>query len=272
MKFIRTKYPEKYYDYDGIRIRYIDTGGDGEPIVFLHGLGGKVEDNDLIYEQLESRYRVICMDEPGSGYSDKPAMEYSITSMAEFSLDFARRLGVEKMLLAGGSQGGLLTLLCCRMAPERVRKAAVYSAAGMFNPSPLLVKLFRTLPPEAVRLFMRGSSLFWNSPFYPGFLEERARALDFIDKAEQPGFGMHVFGCLASQFEMDFRQIYSEVETPVLIFWGSHDFAMPQSMGREIHSLVRNSRLLELPGVGHNAFSERPEFCAAKLIEFFDGE
>ena len=42
MKFRMTKYPEREYDYDDIRLRYVDIG-EGEPLLFIHGLGSRIE-------------------------------------------------------------------------------------------------------------------------------------------------------------------------------------------------------------------------------------
>ena len=46
MAFRRTTYEETWIDYNGARLRVLDTGR-GEPVLFAHGLGGKIEDNDI---------------------------------------------------------------------------------------------------------------------------------------------------------------------------------------------------------------------------------
>ncbi|MFA6449903.1 MAG: alpha/beta hydrolase [bacterium] len=264
----RTTFPEQYLDFDGCRIRYIDIGA-GDPILFLHGLGGKIEDNDACFRYLENQFRVVAMDCPGSGFSDKPDRDYDMPYMVDFALDFATRLGLEKFYVAGGSQGGMHTLLCCHRAPERIHKAAIYSSSGVWPANPLLVSFVRSLPPEAVRPFFRMTSLFWHSPFYPDYWESRTKDLEFLDSREMPGFGRHVLGCLASQFERDYRKIYAEVNTPVLILWGDQDFGMPVRMGRELNRILPDSRLIEVAGAGHNVPIEKPEYFAGKIAEFF---
>lgn len=255
-------------DFDGCRVRYIAIG-DGPPLLFLHGLGGKIEDNDACFPYLTSRFRVIAMDCPGSGFSDKPDREYTIDSLVEFCLEFATRVGLDRFYLCGGSQGGMKTLLCCLSAPERVIKAAVYSPSGVWPPNPGLAWLFRNLPPDAVRLFFQGASLFWNSPSYPDYWKNRGDSLEVLNTMELPGFGRHVFGCLASIFERDFRPIFAEVITPLLILWGKHDFGMPVAQGRELHKLIPASRFIEVPRSGHNVSIEMPEYFADEISSFF---
>lgn len=264
----RTSYEEKYFDFDGCRIRYVDIGA-GEPVVFLHGLGGKIEDNDACFPYFAEKYRVVAMDCPGSGFSDKPYREYDIDYLVDFTFDFVSRLGIEKFHVVGGSQGGMQALLCCLRVPERTKKAAVYSPSGVWAPKPFFSRFIRLLPPGAARPLLHITSLFWNSPFYPGYLEERRGALEFVDSREMPGFGRHVLGCLASQFERDYRELYAQIETPVLIVWGQHDFGMNVRMGRELAGIIPNSRLIEVPRAGHNVSTELPEFFAGKVIGFF---
>ena len=266
----RTKFKERYFDYDGIQIRYVDEGS-GDPILFLHGLGGKIEDNDLIFPFLTDRFRVISMDQPGSGWSDKPAdIDYSVDYLVEFSFDFASRLGLDRFHVAGGSQGGLLTLLSCVHAPERVRRAVVYSPAGVWPPNPIINRLAAMAPPEAVRPFMHFTSLFWNSPTHPDYWKIRTESLDFIDNAEQPGFGKHVMGCVESMYARDQRELFAQITTPLLILWGRHDFGMPVSQGRELRKIIPHAEYEEIPEAGHNVFSERPRLCASKVIRFLN--
>lgn len=265
----RTEYPETWFDYDGVNLRVVDTG-QGEPILFAHGLGGKIEDNDLIFPFLADRYRVISVDQPGSGWSDKPEhIPYTVDWLADFLLDFATRYGLDTFHLAGGSQGGLLTLLCCEKAPERIRRAVVYSPSGVWAPNPVAAAALRALPPGAVRPFMRVTSLFWNSPVRPDYWSGRARALEFVDEAaQQPGFGRHVFGCAASVFAEDFRPRFARITTPLLILWGEHDFGMPVSQGRELSALIPHAEFATIPEAGHNVLSERPRLCASKIKKF----
>jgi pimeloyl-ACP methyl ester carboxylesterase len=264
----RTTLEEKYLDFDGCRVRYIDEGA-GEPIVFLHGLGGKIEDNDACFPHLTGRFRVIAMDCPGTGWSDKPEREYDINYLVEFAFYFVSRLGIDRFFVVGGSQGGMHTLLCCLHSPERIKKAVVYSPSGVWPARPTLARLFRWLPPGAAKPLLHITSLFWNSPFYSGYIENRREALEFVDSREMPGFGMHVLGCLASQFERDYRELYATIDKPVLILWGQHDFGMNVRMGRELVTIIPGSQLIEVPRAGHNVSTEFPEFFAEKVSAFF---
>ncbi len=266
---IKTEFEEKWFDYDGWEIRYIDEG-EGEVILFLHGLGGRIEDNSNCYKYFTGRYRIVAMDCPGTGSSEMPDIEYSIDYLVDFSLDFASRLGIEDFYVCGGSQGGMQSLLCCRAAPDRIKKCAVYSPSGVWPAKPFLAGFFGALPPESVKILMHITSLFWNSPFYPDYIEVRRKALEYVNNCDLRGYGRHVMGCLKSVFERDHRELYKEIQTPVLLLWGRHDFGMPVKQGRELDGILPDSRLIEVPKAGHNVSSEMPEYFADTVMGFFE--
>jgi pimeloyl-ACP methyl ester carboxylesterase len=257
-------------DYDGGRVRYIDIG-QGDPIIFLHGLGGRIEDNGPCFPCFEKHYRIIAMDALGTGFSDFPEREYDIDYLVDFTFDFADRTGLDRFYVVGGSQGGMQTLLCCKQAPERIIKAAVYSPSGVWPRNQFITWLLRSLPPAAAWPFLHVTSLFWNAFLHPNYWENRRQALEFVDSRPFPGFGMHVLGCAASQFERDFCEIYATIETEILILWGQEDFAMPVKMGRELVNILPHAKLVEVPKSGHNVSIEKPEFFAEQVMKFFKG-
>lgn len=265
----RTTLPEKFIDCDGINIRYVDLG-DGPAILFLHGLGGKIEDNDRAFPYLAKNFRVVAFDSPGTGWSEKPSnLRYDMDYLTDFALGFADRLGLKKFFVAGGSQGGMHTLLCCYRAPERIPAASIYSASGVWQPQPMLSAFLRRLHPSFALPLLWTTSHFWFSKDWPEQEQARKDSLKYIFGAEMPGFGRHVLDCLASQFEKDYMKIYAKIETPVQILWGENDYGMPWTMGEKLHKTLKNSTFEKVPNSGHNLSTEHPEFYAKKLGEFF---
>ena len=62
--------PTATAEVEGLRLRYRD-GGSGEPVLLLHGIGRSLEDWTEQHDRLSDRYRVISLDLPGFGYSDR---------------------------------------------------------------------------------------------------------------------------------------------------------------------------------------------------------
>lgn len=179
---------------DGYKIRYIDLGNKKlEPILFLHGLGGRIEGDIDCFSYLVRDFRIIAFDQIGSGYSDKPVIKYDLEYLVDFIFKFADKLKLTKFYICGGSQGGLLALLCAYKNPEKIIKIAIYSPSGVWNKNLLLSKTFKVLPPIFGRYFLHFTSYFWLSSNYKNREQHRLNDIQFIDSREMPGFGMHLY-------------------------------------------------------------------------------
>ncbi|MHC4911328.1 MAG: alpha/beta fold hydrolase, partial [Planctomycetota bacterium] len=102
---------DRFFDSDGVRIRYIDVGPrDGEPVVLVHGGASSIElqwgETGMI-GALDDDYRVIALDCRGHGKSDKPHDTEAYGN--EMVLDVVRlldHLEIEKAHIVGYSMGG----------------------------------------------------------------------------------------------------------------------------------------------------------------------
>src|SRR5580693_8491058 len=95
-----------------VRLRYVDIRRPSEtglPVVLLHGLASRLEEYEELEDHLPDR-RIIAMDLPGNGYSDKPARPYTLAFLEDAVLGLLDTLGIQHADLAGGSLGGNLTL------------------------------------------------------------------------------------------------------------------------------------------------------------------
>ena len=107
-----------------LNVRYVGTGeaGDGPVVVLLHGLADSLRFWYCNFDFLAvAGYRVIAPDLPGFDESDKPRhLEYDPGSAADFVYDFCQKLGIEKLSLAGNSDGRLITELFALEHPDDV--------------------------------------------------------------------------------------------------------------------------------------------------------
>jgi pimeloyl-ACP methyl ester carboxylesterase len=258
----------KWIKVENVKIRYIDIGR-GEPIIFLHGLGGGIEADSECFPYFSKKFRIIAFDQPGSGYSEKPIRKYDLEYLTDFTFKFADALKIDKFYICGGSQGGLLGLLCAYKNPLRVRKISIYDPSGVWNRNVVISNFFRLLPPKAGQLFLHITSHFWFSKNYAKAKESIKNSIRFIDSREMPGFGMHVLGCLASVFASDRRPMFANIKIPVLLFWGKKDVGQPISQGRYLAKSNSNIKFIEVENSGHNVSTEQASFYASETISFF---
>ncbi|MEP0825115.1 MAG: alpha/beta fold hydrolase, partial [Nitrososphaera sp.] len=124
-----------------IRVRYADLGS-GPPVLLIHGLGGSIESWTNNIEELAKTLRVIAIDLPGFGQSDKPKINYTIKFYRDFIVDFLEQLQVDKISIVGSSLGGHIAAEVAMSHSALVEKLILMSPAGTpprsFKGSPAL--------------------------------------------------------------------------------------------------------------------------------------
>lgn len=122
---------DKFFDSDGVRIRYTDEG-QGTPVVLIHGFTANGDLNwrvNGVAKELLKNYRVITLDNRGHGKSDKPteSADYG-EKMVQDVIRLLDHLKIKQAHFVGYSMGGMITLKAAAVAPERMLSGVV---AGM---------------------------------------------------------------------------------------------------------------------------------------------
>ena len=117
-------------EVDGRRVGVIDTGGDGPPLLFIHGLGGIWQNWLLNIPAFMGTHRCVAIDLPGFGLSEKPD-ECSIPGFARTVDKVCDELGIEEPVVIGNSMGGFVGAELAVRFPTRVSKLVLVSAAGL---------------------------------------------------------------------------------------------------------------------------------------------
>ena len=84
-----------YLDANGIKTRVLEAGS-GEPLILLHGTGGHIEAYARNIKSLSEKFRVICIDMVGHGYTDKPNRQYGIDYYSDHLLGVIQALDLIK--------------------------------------------------------------------------------------------------------------------------------------------------------------------------------
>lgn len=105
----------------GIRLHYRDWGGDGPPLVLLHGLSSSSRIWDLTAPHLAERFRVIALDQRSHGLSDRPDDGYGFDDITADLAAFIGALGIESPAIVGHSWGAHVALAYAAARPGAVR-------------------------------------------------------------------------------------------------------------------------------------------------------
>jgi pimeloyl-ACP methyl ester carboxylesterase len=131
-------------DIGGDRIHYVERGS-GPPIVFVHGLSGQMRNFAYLpSDMLARQHRVILIDRPGTGYSQRgTGSAANVYAQAETVVRFFEALKLERPVLVGHSLGGAIALAVALNHPQSVSRLALI--APLTHVQTEVPKAFRAL-------------------------------------------------------------------------------------------------------------------------------
>ncbi|MCX8005701.1 MAG: alpha/beta hydrolase [Burkholderiaceae bacterium] len=246
---------------------------DAPPLLLVHGLGENGFTDWLpVLPQLARSHRVLALDLPGFGYSDRPPGKYSPRNYARVLAHLLARHARAPALVVGHSMGAAVALRLAADHPQHVRKLVLINAAGILQRT-AFVK--HSLVPSATVAIP------------PVLREPAARARDWGVQAIERVFGLphdptrvlqaselawalllrdhaNVNAALAL-IEEDFAAAVHTVRQPTHVIWGEADAVAPLRTGQVLARRLPNAQLVTLPGVGHTPMQSDPQPLLALL-------
>jgi Predicted hydrolases or acyltransferases (alpha/beta hydrolase superfamily) len=132
MDFQELQYPfeiKKTEIATGEVIAHTDMG-DGEPVVFIHGLGSYIPAWSKNLDELSEQFRCIALDLPGYGKSSKELHPGTMEYYSEVVVNLTAELGIEKFSVCGHSMGGTIALKLALLHPEKINKMVLIAPGG----------------------------------------------------------------------------------------------------------------------------------------------
>lgn len=257
----------------GFRVATLQ-GGDGPPLVLIHGFGGDKDHFTRVAKYLTPHYRVIAIDLPGFGESDKPdEAAYGIRAQTERLAAVLDVLSLPSTHLGGSSMGGWIVAAFAVLYPERVDSLWLLAPGGLITANESDVRrIYRETgrnvltaeTPESFRRVM--DVVFAEPPFIPGpikrHLAERA--------AQHHSLHTRIFEELLQEAFWMEPQLRGN-PTPALIVWGNRDRVLDASGGAIYAELLPNGTLEVMPKIGHLPMIENPKASAERYFAFRDG-
>ena len=254
----------------------VDTRGEGEAIVFVHGLGGSMNAWTPLLPAL-TRWRCVRPELPGAGRSHKAYALADSTAQrgplsAEVHADALLRvcdaLGITQAHFVGHSFGTLIALHVAALAPARVRSLALFGALA--EPAAAQRENMRTRAAQAreqglfeiaegISQFALSPSTRETQPVTVAYVRESVAAQD----AE--GFARN---CIALAEARSAR--LELIQCPTLIVNGDEDMVTPLSGARHLAERLSNARVEVLSRCGHWPMLERPGESQRALRDFLD--
>ena len=220
----------------GRRVRYLDYGdGGGPPIVCVHGLSGNWQNWLENLPRLGRERRVLALDLPGFGESEKPVDDISMSGYGRTVDDLCERLDLGEVVLVGNSMGGFVAAETAIQFPARVERLVLVSAVGITS-----TDLYRAPAMAWGRVAMLAGSRS-AAEKRMAILRPRLRHLVYSTIVRHPsllatemlweiskGAGRSSFRpALEAMLDYDFRDRLPDIRCPTLIVWGKEDMLVP---------------------------------------------
>ena len=261
----------QYRERDAHRTVFFDAG-EGDAIVFLHGLGGNQTQWALVAPELAKSHRVIGVDMPGFGGTGRLRGRLTYDRLADEVFGLMDRRGVRRAYLVGHSFGGAVATHMALRSPERLRGLVLVSPAGYFR-YPGWMKLgSRVLFNRAVF----ASSVCLSAPFIKELVcgGDYGPGVELFDDANwqtrhSVRFLMnfvHAAHALRTELvQVNYLKRLHEISAPMHMVWGEDDLVLPSAQGLAAMEAAPKGAISRLPGVGHMPIFERPEAVIAAI-------
>lgn len=129
----QTSFRQGWVNAGGINTRFVQAGSTDAPaLVMLHGTAGSWEAFSGNLGPHSAHFNCLAIDMIGSGFSDKPDIDYEIPVYVEHIRNFMNAMGVKKASFIGVSLGAWVAARFAHTHPDMTRKITLLSAAGVF--------------------------------------------------------------------------------------------------------------------------------------------
>jgi pimeloyl-ACP methyl ester carboxylesterase len=252
----------------GLRYVYLE-GGEGEPLLMLHGFGANKDNYTSMARFLTPHFHLIIPDHIGFGESSHPQdVDYTPPAQAARLREFIRALGHQRFHLAGHSMGGQISLIYTSLYPSDVESLWLIDPGGVLSAP----------KSERMKIVEAGNP----NPLTARNEEEFSKVIHFV-MSKPPPFPRFMLNAMAQERMRNFdleQRIYSGdvtypvephvagLQTPTLILWGAEDRSHNPAGAKILHGLMPQSQVVMMPGVGHMPMVEDPEETAQAYVRF----
>jgi 3-oxoadipate enol-lactonase len=250
----------------------VQTRGSGDAMMFWPSL---LMTGDMWAAQADhfgDRHRVILVDPPGHGRSEKLTAMFDFADCARCIVDILDALDIERSHFVGNSWGGMIGGTFAATYPDRIGSAVLMnctaSPAGtrqkveygfLLRVAKLLGGIRGPLTRSVLKAFL-GPTTFSTRPDVVAFVRDTVQSVDI-------GSGSWAVRSVVPA-RPDQRSLFAKISTPVLVVAGAEDATFPVPETIEMAKAIPDAKVTVLDGVAHLAGLEDPPLVN-KVIERF---
>jgi pimeloyl-ACP methyl ester carboxylesterase len=276
-------FTSRYIDAGDVRLHAV-VGGEGPPLLLIHGWPGSWYYWCLVMPALARDFEVAAVDQRGVGLSDKPEGGYDSATLANDLVALMDALGHERFAVVGVDTGMVIAYALAADHPERVERVALGEAflPGISPPYPLVQPdalkdrlwhiPFNQLDETNEKLVRGREEIFFGAEFSAsaGTNKLPKEAVDYYVQGLTDPEALHgsfqlyrAFGATTAQNE---ERKARRLAMPVLAMGGAESSG--EGSANTMKLVADDVQTLVLPGTGHWLAEQAPEELTAALAEF----
>jgi pimeloyl-ACP methyl ester carboxylesterase len=254
------------------QLRVIDQNPTArETVLLVHGYGASTSSFRPVMSRLAARFRVLAIDLPGFGRSDRREGDYSPDALADVLARVLDQKGVARAHVVGHSWGSSVVLAFARRHRGRLDRMVIASGF-MYDEQLLPLMRWARVPGVGEALYAAfyrqaiGERMLLN--FYdPSLVTEEV--VDEVERAmAQPGAVAAALAAVRGMRFAEHEAEYARIDAPTLVLWGREDRVARLAFGERLARELPDARLVVLPRCGHIPMWECTGETADALVEF----
>jgi 2-hydroxy-6-oxonona-2,4-dienedioate hydrolase len=239
------------------RFKYIETGGEGTPVILLHGLLGALSNFDGIINHFSATHNVVV---PILPLFEISLRSLSVMKLVEYVEDFIDYKFFNKVHILGNSLGGHIGQLYTLKHPDKVESLILAGSSGLFESA-----MGTTFPKRGDYEYMKQKA---ESVFYDPAIATKELVDSVYQTVNDLKRAMCVVAIAKSAVRHNLEDSLHKILVPTLLVWGVQDAVTPLWVGEKFHELIPNSELVMVEKCGHAPMMERPDFFNSALEDF----
>jgi pimeloyl-ACP methyl ester carboxylesterase len=276
-------FTSRYVDTGEVRLHAV-IGGDGPPLLLIHGWPGSWYYWRLVMPALARDFELVAVDQRGIGLSDKPEAGYDAGTLADDLVALMDALGYQRFAVVGVDTGMVIGYALAADHPDRVARVALGEAPlpGITPPYPLILPdqlkdrlwhiPFNQLAETNEKLVRGREDIFFGAEFSAsaGTNKLPKEAVDYYVQGLTDSEALHgsfqlyrAFGATAAQNE---QRKSRRLRMPVLAMGGAESSG--EGPANTMKLVADDVQTLVIPGVGHWLAEQAPEELTTALTEF----
>ncbi len=243
---------------DRLATEYRDQGN-GPVILLLHGWKDTMHGFDSMIDSLSKSFRVLSLDLPGFGQTDKPEKDWFLDDYIEFVLMFLEKINVQPDYLIGHSFGGRIILKALAQKKMSPKKVVLIASAG--------VTKVNTTRNGFFMLLAKLGKLVIGFLLLPSLQKKIKQRFYHFVQSDYSTAGV-LTGTYLNIIREDLSNLVKDITVPTLLIWGSNDKATLLADANFLAREIQDARLEVFEGKSHFVHKEEPEAVSDLIKEF----